>query len=256
LGPALASLLLTGVIGQSQHAAQVVRGRVFLEFAAESKEDLFAQCPMLFWLHHQNQTILCGDPQAPEPSGHGATDGSETFLEELSRRAGRHGTVTDADVQTLFRKIFRSEGVQPRKSSAAPTPYVHTQQSLRIMWTIACSTMRQLSCERKAQPCSPVLLSGDTGTGKTYLLFKYLELLRDSGVLENFHDKVSVWTLSAKFLRPNVEKLGKKIKDSVAEAHAHLATADHPLPVCPFILDEVLPLIFSHLVLPYAVSGL
>jgi hypothetical protein len=86
--------------------------------------------------------------------------------------------------------------------------------------------------------CVPVLLSGDTGTGKTYLLFKYLELLRSSGCLKHLCNDVSIFTLSAKFFRSNVENLGKKMKETMSEAHSTLSP-DEPRKVCAFILDEV-----------------
>jgi hypothetical protein len=126
-----------------------------------------------------DKSIFCGDPPSPEPYHRIATGDSDSkqLLEELSKKAASNVTVSDGDVQQLLRRVFRSEATRSCKTSAAPTPYVHTRQSLQIMYRIACCTMNQLGSEHNmhtAHPCSPVLLSGDTGTGKTFLLFKYL----------------------------------------------------------------------------------
>lgn len=126
------------------------------------------------------ESILCGDPPSSEPYHHIATDHSDSqqLLEELSKKTASNATlVSDGDVQQLLRRVFRSEATRSCKTSAAPTPYIHTRQSLQIMYQIACYTMNQLGSEHNmhtAHPCSPILLSGDTGTGKTFLLFKYL----------------------------------------------------------------------------------
>jgi nucleoside-triphosphatase THEP1 len=88
------------------------------------------------------------------------------------------------------------------------------------------------------QAWSPILLSGDTGTGKTYILFKYLELLRSSGAVELLSNDVSIFTLSAKFIRSNVEKMGSKIRDTISKAHGCLSQ-DEPRTFFSFILDEV-----------------
>lgn len=128
-----------------------------------------------------NGSIVCGDPPVLDPHlgmhTSGGTSHSEQLLQELSKRTCSNGRVSDSDVQQLLRQVFGSVEAQSRKSSTAPTPYIHTRQSLQIMHQIACCTMHQLGSElntHMAHPCTPVLLSGDTGTGKTYLLFKYL----------------------------------------------------------------------------------
>ena len=243
IAPALVSLLLTGVIGQSQHAAEVISGNIYFEFAATSKKDLCKQFPILDILDDKN--FFCGDPSSAARIPDDVQDHSDPShpFGALSDRAAKNEDVSDRVVQNALKTFFGANEAQVQHLSS-PIPFIHTDQSLRIMGQIARYTRQQLSSDsedtHKVQSCCmPILLSGDTGTGKTYLLFKYLELLRSSGALNHLSDRASIFTLSAKFLRRNVEKLGKTVKESMSEAHGHLSS-DIPRTPCSFILDEVL----------------
>ena len=245
IAPALVSLILTGAVGQSQHAADVIAGnlQVYFEFAASSKKELCEQFPILNGLDDHN--FFCGDPKEDIPEDTG--DDSHAFA-ALCERAERNGDVQDSDVEYALRKLFKTDPNLPFTTQAGrPTckaiPFIHTRHTLEIMGFIARrQTIPQVSSECEdthfVRMCVPILLSGDTGTGKTYLLFKYLELLRSSGCLMHLSNDVSIFTLSAKFLRSSVENLGKKMKETMSEAHSNLSP-DEPRKVCAFILDEV-----------------
>jgi len=211
--------------------------KIYFEFAASSKKDVCEQFPILNVLHDQNFSLQQHNIAV---QGDNHEDSCHVFA-ALSERAADGHPIIDSDVQDAFRKVFKPPEAQIPISNS-PTPFIHTQQSLSIMGRIASQTMLQLSSDledtHNLQTFSPILLSGDTGTGKTYLLYKYLELLRSSGALEHLSHKVSIFTLSAKFLRSNVVKLGNKIKASMAEAHGRLESNDHRT-ACSFILDEV-----------------
>jgi len=210
--------------------------KIYFEFAASSKKDVCEQFPILNVLHDQN---FSSQQHNSAVQGDNHEDSCHIFA-ALSERAAKGQPISDRDVQDAFRKVFKPPQVQIRESKF-PTPFIHTQQSLSIMGRIASQTMLQLSSDledtHNLQTFSPILLSGDTGTGKTYLLYKYLELLHSSGAHEHLSHKVSIFTLSAKYLRSNVVKLGNRIKASMTEAHG-LESGDHRT-ACSFILDEV-----------------
>jgi hypothetical protein len=211
IAPALASLLFSDVVGQSQQAAEVISQpmQLFFEFAAESKEDILEQFPVLRRLE-QGQ-VVCGDPRRGDP---GAGAGGMALFYELSKRAETEtNTVRDEDVQEALRGMFNiQESKQQRKSAPNPWPYVHTPQSLLLMGYIAQHTLQQHTSTSEDVNSQPILLSGDTGTGKTYLLRKYVELLYFSGVLVSHSTKINTWTLSAKFDRSHIEALGKEMR--------------------------------------------
>jgi hypothetical protein len=239
LAPALVSLLLTGVIGQSQHASEVISSNIYFEFGAISKADLLQQFPILSTF--DDKTFLCGDP-TERPQGPENDADATGMFEGLAMRAEEQGDVKDDDVHKVLRKLFKANEADAMQAPSR-MPFIHTRQSLHIMGRIAREhTFRQVGSDtentHRVQAWSPILLSGDTGTGKTYLLFKYLELLRNSGALKRLSNDVSIFTLSAKFLRSNVEKLGEKMRDTIREAHGRLSQ-DEPRTLLTFILDEV-----------------
>eukprot|EP00397_Hematodinium_sp_SG-2012_P000040 GEMP01000040.1.p1 GENE.GEMP01000040.1~~GEMP01000040.1.p1 ORF type:complete len:3817 (+),score=1018.01 GEMP01000040.1:35-11485(+) len=57
-------------------------------------------------------------------------------------------------------------------STRTPLPYTHTRESLRVMAHVLHNVVNR----------QPVILIGETGCGKTYLLQKFVELYRDAGV--------------------------------------------------------------------------
>ena len=235
LAPALVSLLLTGVIGQSQHASEVISSKIYFEFCANSRADLLQQFPILSML--DDTAFVCGDPEEV-PQGLEADADANSMFEKLAEKE----EVLDEDVRQVLRKLFKADEAA-MQAPGRTMPFIHTRQSLRIMGRIAREhTLRQVGSEtedtHRIPAWSPVLLSGDTGTGKTYLLFKYLELLRSSGAVKRLNNDVSIYTLSAKFLRLNVEKLGSKMRDTIREAHGRLSQ-EEPRTFLTFILDEV-----------------
>ena len=246
IAPALASLLLTGVVGQSQHAAEVICSNLYFEFGASSKAALCQQFPILSgltWL--DDRKFVCGDPS--ERVQIHKDDEACSLFEKLADRAEASGDVKDCDVQDALYRLFKDDkdGKAQNAQGLSTMPFIHTRQSLQIMSRIAREhTLRQVSSEIEDTHCntvqawSPILLSGDTGTGKTYILFKYLELLRSSGAVELLSNDVSIFTLSAKFERSNVEKMGSKIRDTISKAHGCLSQ-DEPRTFFSFILDEV-----------------
>ena len=108
LAPALVSLILTGVVGQSQHAAQLIDPQKFIyfEFGATSQDNLCDQFPILKCL---KEKIWCGDPA----QGHAHKDRDDDcrhFSELLEQASNSIGSVRDADVQNALRKMFRGTG--------------------------------------------------------------------------------------------------------------------------------------------------
>ncbi len=227
------------MIGQSQHAAEVICGSIYFEFAAASKRELLEHFPILNIL--DEKSIFCGDPspgKADDFRGHGDAG---NFFGELSDRAQRNEKVEDSDVREALRKLFKAENSKAHVYENPFVPFIHTHTSLQIMGKISHNINSQnLSSELddtcNLQSCMPILLKGDTGTGKTYLLFKYLQLLHTSGALKHLCGKAKIITLSAKFLRPQVEGLGRYIKETVSESRP---SPDAPSKLCSFILDEV-----------------
>jgi hypothetical protein len=224
IAPALVSLMLTGVIGQSQHAAEVICSnlKIYFEFSASSKAALCQQFPILSsltWL--DDRKFACGDP--PERAQNLKGEDSCLLFEKLADRAKENGDVKDCEVQDALYRLFKEKDRKAHNTQGLSTmPFIHTRQSLHIMGRIAQEhTLRQVSSEiedthgNNVQAWTPILLSGDTGTGKTYLLFKYLELLRSSGAVERLSNHVSIYTLSAKYRRSNVENMGSDMRDTI-----------------------------------------
>jgi hypothetical protein len=257
IAPALVSLMLTGVVGQSQHAAEVVCSnlKIFFEFGASSKAALCQQFPILSsltWL--DDRKFVCGDPPAEGAQKIKAEDACRLF-KELADRAEANGDVKDCHVQGALYRLFKEKDGKAHNTQGLSTmPFIHTRQSLHIMGRIAQEhTLRQVSSEiedthsNNVQARTPILLSGDTGTGKTYLLFKYLELLRSSGAVERLSNDVSIYTLSAKYRRFNVENMGSEMRDTISKAYEQMkntiahgcVSQDEPRTFCSFILDEV-----------------
>ena len=239
IAPALASLLFTNVVGQSQQAAEVfdTSKQIFFEFAAESEKDLFHQFPILRML--QREQVICGDP--PDSKSVEDRDESEhNPFHALSQRAEiEKSPVSDELVREALREIFRVEPRPQKKGGRPPWPFVHTPQSLLVMGTLAWHTLQQLS-SRSEDICSiPILLSGDTGTGKSYLLRKYVELLYSSGVLDG--SMIHTYILSARFDRDQVQKLGAHFLKSMKKIEG----AQYQWSAC--ILDEVFSSACMHL---------
>jgi len=226
--------------------------KLYFEFAASSKKDVCQQFPILNVLHDQN--FSCGNRSQQHNIAFEGEDHQDScnVFDALSKRAFDGQKITDRDVQDALRKVFKAEEAQIMILKS-PDPFIHTRQSLSVMGRIASQTIRQLSSESEdthiLQTYTPILLSGDTGTGKTYLLYKYLELLRSSGALQCLDHKDSIFTLSARFLRSNVVNLGENIKASMTEVHRHLSP-DDPRKACSFILDEVSPPPLKSLLVP------
>ena len=148
---------------------------------------------------------------------------------ELSQRAETE-TVRDEDVQEAIRRVFNVEENRQQRTAHIRWPYVHTPQSLLVMGNIAQHTFQQFFSKSEDVDSKPILLSGDTGTGKSYLLRKYVELLYFSGVFEPNTTQITTYTLSAAFQRSHIEELGEAMRNKMKRI---------PKSWRAFILDEV-----------------
>ena len=233
LAGALMSLIICGTIGQAQSEAEVVLNSIFLECAAASREDAVKRIPVLSILP-ADRFKVSNYEALPD-----YVDELHPSFQKLCEKASQ-GSVTDSDVEEALRNLYDAKGekmLQPRLQ----TPFIHTSLSLKVMGLVASRVKHQLRVKTDSGELVgvfPVLLSGDTGTGKTYLLFKFLELLRSSGAVPTLEETVNIFTISAAFQRQQVCSLGKRIRDRVRNAQGH-ATTRSVNRVCAFILDEI-----------------
>ena len=228
---ALISLILCGVIGQAQFDAEVVLKPVFLEFEAASRDDAIIKFPMLSVLKPDRFKVSKWPRTDDSAHFRKVPEPFQLLAEKIRKCACR---IEDCDVVKAIRSVFGVSDEQKMKMRHT-TPFVHTAQSLEIMGLVAFRTCVQLKDGADSSRGSlPVILSGDTGTGKTYLLFKFLELLRSSGAVPFLGESVNIYTISAGFQERQVNRLGRKMRELIRVAHTKSSKA-----VCAFILDEM-----------------
>jgi hypothetical protein len=238
---AMVSLFACGVIGQAQHAAEAVQGSIFVELAAESAEEIAAKLPVFAWLEPTKRAIAHSKGSKKISDGmHVVDEGDNQAFEQLVQNAGQV-SVTDEHVMEALRAFFGGssaavpcERLQMDKDSEIP--FVHNARSLRTMAAVASRVKAFISRKSSA----PVLLSGDTGTGKTYLLIKFLELLRKSGALHKSVDVgfLRIYTLSAAFRREHIVALGADIRTDIFNRTRRSKGTGHDK-LYPVVLDEI-----------------
>ncbi|EKX40298.1 hypothetical protein GUITHDRAFT_113541 [Guillardia theta CCMP2712] len=230
LSGVIISYFLWGVVGQLHLQPIVLRHAtsLYAEIVCDDSSSLKRRFPILKLVPPQRISVISPFVINLDDSVSNLSPSFHQLVQSCT-----HRPVYDRDVMRAMQALFEvnSDAGSPNKQ---PLPFVYTPLALTIISKIALQVKQAFQAE--ATGTFPVLLSGDTGTGKTYLLYKFLELLMGSGVLENLSDTVSIYTLSARFKTREIEELGLEIKK---EAFNKSAGKSKRREVPMVILDEV-----------------
>ena len=173
LGLSLLSIIVCGISGQTFRMSGVIPPGVPIMFEADAEDCEYM--PLLNCLNSPEFSVA--DSIGPSTMLHLRPTSCLLFMSEQMDREYSDsdvldGLCTDMMAMGIVVDAHRAKKLMPRPA----LPYLHTKQSLETMSQVHHRLMRFLQNGYKGT--LPVVLVGETGCGKTYLLKKLIELYR------------------------------------------------------------------------------